>query len=407
MNLLFLTLVEINDLDQRGIYQDLIREFIHHGHQVTIITSVERRKKIPTRILYSNGATILQVKTFNIQKTSIVEKGVGTLAVEYQYLRAAKKYLKNTHFDLILYSTPPITFEKVIHYFKKRDNAISYLLLKDIFPQNAIDLNMFKKDGILHKFFKKKEKRLYQVSDWIGCMSNANVNYLLTAHSYLDSAKVEVNPNSIDPIFSNFSTLDKLEIRRKYSLPLDKTIFIYGGNLGKPQGIEFLIDTISTNQSGKAYFLVIGNGTEYGMLKNWFEIHQPLNAKLIHGLPKADYDIILESCDVGLIFLNKNFLIPNFPSRLLSYLEKSKPVIAATDVNSDVGDELELAKCGYKVFSGDINQMNSAIEKIIQHDEIDVLCQNARKLLESKYLVGKSYQLIMEKFLNSSLRHAN
>jgi hypothetical protein len=397
MNVLFLTLVEISDLDHRGIYQDLIREFIRHGHQVTIISPVERRRKIPTRVIYSYGVKIVQVRTFNIQKTTLLEKGIGTLALEYQFLNASKIFCKKIKFDLLLYSTPPITFEKVIHYFKKRDRALAYLLLKDIFPQNAIDLQMIKKDGLLHQYFQMKEKRLYQVSDWIGCMSNANVNYLLSAHPYLDRKKVEVNPNSIEPVFSNFSRLDKLDIRKKYALPLDKTIFIYGGNLGKPQGIEFLMETLSTNQSENAYFLVIGNGTEYEMLKNWFDMNQPKNAKLINGLPKSDYDIILESCDVGLIFLNKNFSIPNFPSRLLSYLEKSLPTIAATDLNSDIGDEIELANCGYKVFSGDIEHMNSAIENIITNGQIDLLGRNARKLLESKYLVSQSYQLIMEK----------
>ncbi|MHA8051679.1 glycosyltransferase family 4 protein [Aquirufa sp. ROCK-SH2] len=397
MNLLFLTLVEISDLNQRGIYQDLIREFIRHGHNVTIITPVERRKKIPTRVIYSNGAKIVQVKSFNIQKTSILEKGIGTLALEYQYLLASKIFCKDIKFDLILYSTPPITFEKVIRYFKKRDHALSYLLLKDIFPQNAIDLNLLRKDGLMHRFFKRKEKRLYEVSDWIGCMSNANVKYLLANNPYLNSSNIEVNPNSIDPIFSKISGLDKLEIRKKYGLPEEKKIFIYGGNLGKPQGIEFLIETIESNISENVYFLIIGNGTEFDSIKQWFDSKRPINAKLIKELPKSDYDLILEACDVGLIFLNKNFLIPNFPSRLLSYLEKSKPVIAATDPNSDVGDEIELANCGYKVLAGDINQMINAINNLIIPNQIETFGQNAKKLVESKFLVYNSYLRIIEK----------
>ena len=30
-------------------------------------------------------------------------------------------------------------------------------------------------------------------------------------------------------------------IRKKYAIPSDKTVFVYGGNLGKPQGISFLM----------------------------------------------------------------------------------------------------------------------------------------------------------------------
>ena len=62
-----------------------------------------------------------------------------------------------------MYSTPPITFCRAVDYVKKRDNAQTYLLLKDIFPQNAVDIGMMSKQGIkgiLYKFFREKEKRL-------------------------------------------------------------------------------------------------------------------------------------------------------------------------------------------------------------------------------------------------------
>ena len=83
--------------------------------------------------------------------------------------------------------------------------------------------------------------------------------------------------------------------------------------------------------------MIIGSGTEFTRIQKWFEKFQPQNALLISVLPKNDYDKLLAACDVGLIFLNKNFTIPNYPSRLLSYLEMKMPVIAATDPNTDIG----------------------------------------------------------------------
>ena len=164
MNIIFLTLVEINSIEDRGIYQDLLRKFRDEGHDITIVTPVERRKGITTNFKEKEGVSILQVKTLNIQKTNIIEKGIGTLAIEFQYLSAIKKYLANKRFDLVLYSTPPITFAKVIEFVKKRDNATSYLLLKDIFPQNAVDMKMLKEGSFIHKQFVKKEKKLYDES---------------------------------------------------------------------------------------------------------------------------------------------------------------------------------------------------------------------------------------------------
>ncbi|WP_159479151.1 glycosyltransferase family 4 protein [Chryseobacterium sp. 18068] len=396
MNVLFLTLVEINSIEERGIYQDLLRKFRNEGHHLTIVTPVERRKKVATNFKEKEGVSILQVKTFNIQKTNIVEKGIGTLAIEYQYLAAIKKYTSDIKFDLVFYSTPPITFAKVIEYVKKRDNAKSYLLLKDIFPQNAVDMNMLKKGGFLHKQFLKKEKKLYVISDTIGCMSPANVSFVLKHNPEVDKDKVEVNPNTIEPIAFSYSDEQKKEIREKYHIPVDKKVLVYGGNLGRPQGLDFLLETIQETKNHEAFFLIVGDGTEYAKIKNWFDYNRPENAKLLQRLPKEDYDKLLAACDVGLIFLDKNFLIPNFPSRLLSYLEMKMPVIAATDCNTDIGDIIENNSCGYKVIAGNQVEMQTKL-KYILNDDLQRLGDNAEKLLNNEYLVDKSYNLIIEK----------
>lgn len=397
MNILFLTLVEINSIEERGIYTDLLRKFRNEGHSITIVTPQERRKNISTNLQQKEGVSILQVKTLNIQKTNVIEKGIGTLAIEYQYLSAIKQYLSNQKFDLILYSTPPITLVKPIEYIKKRDNAYAYLLLKDIFPQNAIDLEMLKKGGFLHRFFEKKEKKLYQVSDTIGCMSQANVDFIIRHNPEIPKQKVEENPNSIEPRIFDFSEQEKNEIRRKYNLPIGKKILVYGGNLGKPQGIDFLLDTIISTKDENVFFLIVGNGTEYTRIKQWFKNQKPNNALLLQGLPKNDYDVLLASCDVGLIFLDKNFKIPNFPSRLLSYLEMKMPVITATDPNTDIGKVIEKAGCGYKVLWGDREQMQEKITKITQEDDIKILSENAYQLLNEQYLVERSYNLVVKK----------
>lgn len=396
MNILFLTLVEIISVEDRGIYQDLLRKFRNEGHKLTIVSPVERRKKVSTNFIQKEGVSILQVKTFNIQKTNLIEKGLGTLAIEYQYLSAIKKYTSGKKFDLVLYSTPPITFAKVIEFVKKRDNAKTYLLLKDIFPQNAVDMKMLKKDGFIHQKFVKKEKKLYQISDTIGCMSPANVEFILKHNPEINKNKVEVNPNTIEPIVFNFSEEDKNAIRKKYLIPIDKKVLVYGGNLGKPQGLDFLLETIEQTKFGNAFFLIVGDGTEFLRVQEWFNSKNPINAKLIQKLLKEDYDQLLAACDVGLIFLDKKFLIPNFPSRLLSYLEMKMPVIAATDPNTDVGDIIEKANCGYKVISGNQVQMQQKILKILNSD-LKMLGNNAEDLLEKEYKVDRSYHLIIDK----------
>lgn len=397
MKVLFLTMVKINSFSERGIYTDLLRKFYKEGHEVFVVCPIERREKRITHLHKEDGGTILNVKTLNLQKANIIEKGLGILSLEYQYLSAIKKYYKNEKFDLILYSTPPITFSKVINFIKKRDGAYSYLLLKDIFPQNAVDMSMIKKDSLLHKVFIKKEKKLYRLSDAIGCMSPANVDFILTHNPEIETSKVEVNPNSIDPITFNYSEVQKIAIRNKYGVPIDKKVLVYGGNLGKPQGLDFLLKTIEKSSHKNVFFLIIGDGTEYDRMDGWFKKYKPTNAKLLKRLPKEDYDTLLASCDVGLIYLHPDFSIPNFPSRLLSYLEMKMPVIAATDCNTDIGDIIETANCGFKVLSGDIKRMNQVIAELIDNNNLEIMGKHAWSLLQSKYIVNYSYQLIINR----------
>ena len=148
MNVLFLSLGRYWSIKESEGYTDLLREFIRKGHEVYIVSPTERREGKKTQLIKEEGSVILKVKTGNIQKTNFIEKGISTILIEFQFLKAIKRYFSNINFDLIFYPTPPITFVKDIEYIKKRDNAKTYLLLKDIFPQNAIDIGIMSKSGM-------------------------------------------------------------------------------------------------------------------------------------------------------------------------------------------------------------------------------------------------------------------
>ena len=407
MNIIFLTLVRLTDIENHGLYEDLMRKFRDEGHQVYIVCSSERRLGQETTLTEISGVKMLYVKTMNIQKTNIVEKGLGTLLIERQYIKAIKKHLSGVNFDLITYSTPPITFTNVVKYLKKQNpQAISYLQLKDIFPQNAVDIGMFGEKSIFNWYFRKKEIALYKISDYIGCMSPANVEFVLKHNDYIDRNRVEVAPNSIE--LTNFKYEDGQEqaeryyIRKKYDLPMDRPIFIYGGNLGKPQGIDFLIKCLEANkQRQDCYFVVVGNGTEYGKLHAWMDDvrrkKEEVSVKLMQRLPKEDYDILVRSCDVGLIFLDHRFTIPNYPSRLLSYLENRMPVVCATDVNTDIGRIAEENGYGYWCESVRPEDFTFLVDKMLKSDR-KAMGEKGYQFLKENYLVEHTYNKIMSHF---------
>ena len=399
--MIFLTMSRFTNIGKRGIYPDLLRKFRAEGWVIYIVAPHERSLGLPTELKEDDGVHILGVKTLNLQKTNAIEKGVGQVLVESQFTSAIKKYLSDVKFDLVLYSTPPITFPKVIAYLKRQNpQAMTYLLLKDIFPQNAVDLGMMSKTGVkgvLYRFFRRKEKKLYALSDYIGCMSPANVEYVVRHNPEVDPAKVEVAPNSVELCHTEITeSTESTSVREKYGLPTDKPIFIYGGNLGKPQGIPFLMECLEAS-AGRTdcHFVVIGTGTELPKLKAWYDNHNvDLNVTVMEGLPKAEYDELVRSCDVGLIFLDHRFTIPNFPSRLLSYLENGMPVLCATDPNTDMGRIAEENGFGFWCESNSVEAFTAILDRMIATDR-KAMGEKGYDFLKANYTVGNTYGAIV------------
>lgn len=402
MKILFMSIAGLKDIENHSIYCDLLRYFRSMGHDIYTVSPYEKREKKKTEYVNTHGVHMLHVSTGNLTKSNnVIEKGIATISVESIYINGIKKYFSNVKFDLVLYSTPPITFCRAVEFVKKRDNAKTYLLLKDIFPQNAVDIGMMSKNGwkgMIYRYFRAKEKRLYALSDYIGCMSRANVGYIIRQNPSIDPEIVEVCPNSIEVRDLRLRQTEREAMRRKYGIPLEKMVFVYGGNLGKPQGISFLIECLKSQLNNQdVFFLVVGDGTEFTKLETFFGETRPQNMKLMKRLPKDDYDRMIAACDVGLIFLDHRFTIPNFPSRLLAYMQAGLPVLACTDPNTDIGQTIVEGGFGWWCESNDVKGF---IEKVdgMSLSELRPMADQAFFYLTQEFSSRVSYNKIIEHF---------
>lgn len=404
MNVLFLSLGTFDDMGAGSVHIDIIKRFAEEQN-VYLVCKRERREHKKTELSEEFGIQVLRVKTGNIKKAGLIEKGLSTLLVEPQFKRAVKEYFADIRFDLVIYTTPPITFANVVKFIKKRDGAVSYLMLKDIFPQNAVDIGIMSKrgwKGLIYHFFREKEKRLYRVSDYIGCMSPANMEYVTAHNSYINPNRVEECPNSAIVKNMDMDEGVRESIRKKYAIPSDKTVFVYGGNLGKPQGISFLIECLKSQRDNKkAFFLIVGDGTEYGSLEAFVAGHQQDNVVLIKNLPKEDYDILTGACDVGMIFLDHRFTIPNFPSRLLGYMQAKLPVLACTDKNTDIGKVVVGGGFGWWCESNDVGEFGRVVERVL-NTELESMKEKAFLYLKEHYSVDYVYRVIMGHFIKAT-----
>ena len=389
--ILFVTLARIDDINVSGIYSDLISKFVSEGYDATIICPIERRFGLNSRIINSNGVKIIQVKSLNVQKTNIFEKIVSTFLLEFIFFSAFYKNCRNESYDIGLFTTPPIFITNFIKFLNKKKLKIKYLLLKDIFPQNALDLNITRKFSLFYLYSRFIEKKLYNQFDYIGCMSKANMDYILK-HNTINKSKLEVNPNSVD-----VSRYPKKKNNKKKTKELK---LVYGGNLGLPQNPILITKFISKIEIlDNISFKIIGSGTEFKFIESYILKNNINNTQIVRSLTKASYFEELDNSDVGLIFLNEKFTIPNYPSRLLDYLYFDLAILSNTDINTDITDFIRNANVG-KCFFGvqDLDNMITEIIKIKDSSAyLEFFNHNSYKSMIKYFNIDTSFELINKK----------
>lgn len=382
------------DKGNRNLYKDLMDEFRDHGHKVFVVCSDE---KLLAKSHYEeeDGINVLRVKTLKLTKTGILDKALALTTLGYRLKKQINKHFQNNQFDLIIFPTPPITLSRFLKNIKRKYNAKLYLLLKDIWPYGFRDLGVIKENGLAWKYFKSHEKRIYKISDYIGCMSEQNVSFVKENYPWVEN-KIEVNPNSVK--ITAQEKPDREFLKNKYDIPTDSILFLFSGNLGLGHGLEFLVKVIKELEHyTKSFFLIGGSGTHYEYVKS--QLSKNKNVFVYKYLPKKDFNKILTSSDVGLILLSDKYNYPQFPSRLLGYLNAKIPVLCAINKNTDIGEVVEKNKVGISSIHGDIESFKDAVYKLSENKNIrKTMGENGFKLLQKEYTVITSYNIIMKHF---------
>lgn len=377
--------------------QQLMEEFCARGHQVDVIAVDERKHRRPTRLTREGPFQVLRVRAGNIYDVSPYEKGISFLFLPWLILRAMAKHLPDRQYDLVLYVAPPVTFARVVRRIRRQQpRARTYLLLKDIFPQNARDLGLIR-NPLLFSFFRRQERSLYAASDAIGCMSPANVAFLRMHNPELPASRLEVLPNTRTP-GPDAGLLPAGPLRDRHGIPREAVVALYGGNMGLPQGLDFLVQVIEANRSRTdLHFLLVGRGTERQRIAEAVTSKGLRNVTMIPQLPRPEYEALARECDIGLVCLDPRFTIPNFPSRVLSYFEIRMPVLAALDQATDFGEMLDEARAGLWCHAGDLAAFQRHLDRLAGDAGLRARMGAAgRRYLETHFTSAKAYGIISQ-----------
>ena len=202
-------------------------------------------------------------------------------------------------------------------------------------------------------------------------------------HSYLGSEDLQWIPNGID--INRFRILDKVEIRKKYQLPLHKHILVFSAHqISSPfKGINFLVEALLTLPDKENYCLIIiGKGEMPELDANFMTYHA--------GYVKSQHMMneLYSASDI--------FVLPssadNFPLVMLESMAAGTPVLAfrTGGIPEAVNDEV-----GWCVDAGDSQAMANAIVSIFEDDEEYLKkAQRCRRYVEENF----SEELMLERY---------
>jgi len=395
MRFLYVAIAYPDVAKNSNMYTLLVRELASLNHEVRVIAPTFDGS---THESLEGGIPVLRVKSGPIFNTNLILKGINTLRLSAAYRKAMIRFWPNWAMDWVITSTPPITLTPFIQEFKKRYKAKLYLILRDIFPQNAKDLNIIR-DPLLFAYFRRKEKHLYKISDIVGCMSPGNMKFLRKQDpDIFKKNKLTYFPNWVQPTPKENYQQPKISFRKRFNIE-GKFIALFGGNFGKPQQIEFILDLAQrVNYLPDVVFCLIGDGTEKERIREMINSRMLNNVSLFDRLPHDEYQALIHEADLGLVNLSEKFTIPNIPSRTIGYWDAALPVLAATDRHTDLNKNfLKKHNAGLWAQTGHLEDYYKQFMKLYKDPDLRrTMGENGRKAIETDFSVRTSAHRLLD-----------
>ena len=357
---------------------DLAQAFIEQDHQVSIIIPAHSQENV-VEISTTDGPTVYSVRCF---KTKDVGYARRTIAEFINPFIIGFHLKRNAHFisqkiDGITWYSPTIFWGPLVKHLKIFFNCKAYLILRDIFPDWALDLGLLKKN-LIYLFFKRVEKFQYEQADCIGVQSPNNLSYFNFNNPKIKAEK-EVLWNWAALIPSSASTIDLQSTALK-----GRKIIIYAGNLGVAQGANQLLAIAKAFSSFQEFgFIFIGRGSQKKLLIEECKHLGLRNTIFFDEMSSEELAGLYAQCHASLLSLDSKHKTHNIPGKFISYMQHGLPVLALINCGNDLFEIIEKYSVGAAIEASNESLEDSAIDslhRILSHPMADN-CKNLACLM--------------------------
>jgi glycosyltransferase involved in cell wall biosynthesis len=378
-------------LNNSGALQvmDLAIEFIRQGMQVTVITpSSEIIVNFLIEII--DNIQVIRLKSPKIRGVSYIRRVIGEFLMPFSMINYLKQSsLPLSQFDGVITYAPSIFLGPVAKKIKKNSQCKNYLIMRDVFPQWAVDLGLISHNSLPYFFFKFIERSLYSSSDIIGIQTLANMPYFIKEVSSGITIEVLQNWLSSEEKGSRYCSINLDDTKLN-----ERTIFLYAGNIGDSQGLEIFIDLADKfSGNNKLGFLFVGRGSAVSRLKDDIDKRKLDNILFFDEISNKEISALYEQCSYGIISLDKRHKTHNIPGKFLSYMRSGLPVLAVINKNNDLEKIIKENGVGRVLTDHSVNLLadvvNELLDKPLNDDDMKIRCQKLHNEMFSTVKVVK------------------
>ncbi|MGN7780839.1 glycosyltransferase family 4 protein [Mycolicibacterium sp. 22603] len=181
-----------------------------------------------------------------------------------------------------------------------------------------------------------------------------------------DRVSVIRNWTHLQPV----DVISKRVAREALNWPSGTLLAVHTGNMGSKQGLDNVVEAarLADVRNAPLKFILVGDGGERSRLEcmaqgvNSIEFVDPLNA--------ADYRYALAAADCLLVNEMPGVANMAVPSKLTSYFDAMRPIVAASDPQGITASEIKLANGGIVVPAGDPEALLAAVLDLAQNGEV-------------------------------------
>lgn len=371
--------------------RDLVAELCQQGNEVTLILPDATLDR-PWRIEQKENLEIIRLLSLATKDVSYFRRAIGEHLLSFtMYLNFRKSPLADKHWQGIIWYSPSIFFGTLVEKLKQESGCRTYLILRDIFPEWAVDMGLLGR-GMIYRYFKRKEKLQYRQADVIGVQTSSNMNYLASQYSDLP-ARVEVLSNWLAPALAR-----ECGIRLEETGLAGRRIFVYTGNIGIAQGMDILIDLAEAFQGDSSVgFLFVGRGTAAGRIRKLAFDKSLNNILFFDEIPPEEIPALLAQCHIGLIALDPRHTNDNIPGKFLAYMQAGLPVLATINPGNDLEVLINESRVGKVVTDNALASLKLKADELLAEfggdPELPVRC---RELAATRFSPAAAARQIVE-----------